>query len=74
MTDSFSFEIDDWDELLRRHHEISKTNFNMTPVKQQATMDLEKSEQVVWEATTYYEPLLRQRLMDRYRDEMPGDG
>ena len=70
MDRTFSFDIDDRDTLLSQHHEISKTNYNMTPAKRAPTMDTEKEEQQVWEVTACYEPLLRQRITERY----PGDG
>ena len=68
MAETFSLDAKDRQVLLRRHGEISKTDFNMTPVKQQANENLETSEQEVWEAIAYYEPLLRRRLMGRYGD------
>jgi hypothetical protein len=74
MANTFSLEINNRDELLRGHNEVSQTNFNMTPVRQESAMDIESSEQEVWGATAFYEPLLRQRVMDRYRDDMPDPG
>ena len=68
MAETFSLDAKDRQVLLRRHGEISKTDFNMTPLKQLPAGNPEISEQEVWEAIAYYEPLLRQRLMERYGD------
>jgi hypothetical protein len=35
-------------------------------------VDLETAEQQVWERVSYYEPLLQQRVADRYRDDVVG--
>ena len=67
MAQCFSLAVDDQEGLLRRHREISQTDFNKTPVKQRPVEDLELSEEGVWAAIAYYQPLLRQRLLDRYR-------
>jgi len=33
-------------------------------------VDLDVAEQQVWEAVSYYDPLLQQRVADRYRDDV----
>ena len=44
MAETFSFDIEDRDALLSQHHEISKTSYNVTPVKRQSTLDTEREE------------------------------
>jgi hypothetical protein len=38
-------------------------------VREQA-FDIDGAEQEVWEVISYYEPLLRQRVTERYKDEV----
>ena len=70
MAETFSLDIPDRDELLRQHREISSTDYNKTPEVREQTFDLDAAEQAVWEGVSYYEPLLHQRVTDRYKDEV----
>ena len=69
MAATFLLEIPGRDELLRQHKEISSTDYNKTPEVREQSFDLEAAEQEVWERVSYYQPLLRQRVADRYRDD-----
>jgi len=70
MAKIFSLAIPDRDALLRQHREIASTDYNKTPEVREQTFDLDAAEQEVWEGVSYYEPLLHQRVTDRYRDEV----
>lgn len=70
MAGTFSLNIPDRTELLRQHRDISSTDYNKTPEVREQSFDLDAAEQVVWDGVAYYEPLLRQRVTDRYRDEV----
>jgi hypothetical protein len=70
MAATFLLDIPDRDELLRQHREISSTDYNKTPEVREQAFDLDVAEQAVWEGVSYYEPLLQQRITNRYRDEV----
>ena len=70
MAATFLLDIPDRAALLRRHREISSTDYNKTPAVREQAFDLDAAEQVVWEGVSYYEPLLHQRVTDRYRDDV----
>ena len=69
MAETLSLDIPDRDELLQRHRDVSSTDYNKTPEVREQTFDLDGAEREVWERVSYYEPLLRQRVTDRYKDE-----
>jgi len=69
MAEIFSLDIPDRDALLREHREISSTDYNKTPEVRAQAFDLDEAEQQVWERIAHYEPLLRQRITERYREE-----
>ena len=58
------------DELLQRHRDVSSTDYNKTPEVREQAFDIDGAEQEVWELVSYYEPLLHQRVTDRYKDEV----
>jgi hypothetical protein len=70
MAAAFSLDIPDRDALLRQHREISSTDYNKTPEVREQAFDPDEAEQRVWEGVSYYEPLLHQRVTDRYKDEV----
>ena len=70
MAATFLLDIPDRDELLRQHREIVSTDYNKTPEVREQPFDLDMAEQAVWERVSYYEPLLQQRITDRYRGEI----
>jgi len=70
MAATFLLDIPDRDELLRQHREISSTDYNKTPEVREQAFDIDGAEQEVWEVISYYEPLLRQRVTERYKDEV----
>lgn len=72
MAATFLLDIPDRDELLRQHREISSTDYNKTPAVREQSVDLDAAEQQVWERVSYYEPLLQQRVADRYGDDVVG--
>jgi len=70
MAATFLLDIPDRDELLRQHREISSIDYNKTPEVREQAFDIDGAEQEVWEVISYYEPLLRQRVTERYKDEV----
>jgi len=70
MAEIFSLHIPDRDELLRQHREVSSTDYNKTPEVREQVFDIDGAEQEVWAGISYYEPLLYQRVSDRYQDEV----
>ena len=69
MAETLSLDTPDREELLRQHREVSSTDYNKTPEVREQAFDIDGAEQEVWEVVLYYEPLLRQRVTDRYKDE-----
>jgi hypothetical protein len=67
MAETLSLNIPDREELLRQHREVASTDYNKTPEVREQAFDIGGAEQEVWELVSYYEPLLRQRVTDRYR-------
>lgn len=72
MAETFSLATGDHDALMQRHAELSKTDFNKTPVSQPPDEDPEEAERGVWDAVSCYAPLLQQGLRKRYGADMPG--
>jgi len=70
MAAIFLLDIPDREELLRQHREVSSTDYNKTPEVREQAFDLDEAEQEVWEGVSHYEPLLRQRVTDRYKGEV----
>jgi len=72
MAATFSLDIADRDELLRQHQEVSATDYNKTPEVREQVFDVGGAEQEVWAGVSYYEPLLHQRVTERYREVVSG--
>ena len=70
MAERFSLDIRDRDDLLRQHRQASSLIYNKNPIRREAAFDLDGVEQGVWEGISHYEPFLRQRVIDRYKDEV----
>ena len=68
MAATFLLDIPDRHELLRQHQKVSLTGYNKTPAVREQSVDLDAAERQLWEAVSYYDPLLQQRVADRYRD------
>jgi hypothetical protein len=72
MAETLSLDIPERDELLLQHREVVSTDYNKTPEVREQAFDIDEAEQEVWEGVSHYEPLLRQRVANRYRGEVSG--
>lgn len=70
MAEILSLDITDSETLLKQHQQVSSITHNKNPGSMEAAFDLDEAEKMVWEGVAYYEPLLRQQVEDRYRDEI----
>jgi hypothetical protein len=72
MADAFGLETGNRQALTERHSQTTAIAHNKNPMALSASFDFDAAEDAVWDSISYYEPLLRRQLAERYGEEHAG--